>query len=109
MKTFAIALAALTAGCMVATAQATAVRNVRQQVVSYADLNLENAADAAILLDRIKTAAREVCGLRHARLIPMELRARLDACAEDATARAIADVNAPLLSQDREIVVLNME
>jgi UrcA family protein len=108
MKTFAIAVATLVTG-LVGTAEATAVRNVRHQVVSYADLNLANAADAAILMGRIQTAAREVCGLRHARLIPMEIRVRLDSCAAEATARAVADVNAPLLTQHREIVVQNVE
>jgi UrcA family protein len=107
MKTFAIVAATLITGCLAATAQATALRNVQHQVVSYADLNLENATDAAILLARIKTAAREVCGVRRATLIPIELRVRFDNCAEDATARAIADVNAPLLKQHREIVVRN--
>jgi UrcA family protein len=77
--------------------------------VSYADLNLENAADAAILMARIQAAAREVCGVRRASLIPMEIRARLDDCAADATARAVADVNAPLLTQHREIVVQNLD
>jgi UrcA family protein len=109
MKTFAIAVALMTTTGLIGTAQATAVRNVRHQVVSYADLNLQDSADAAILLARIKNAAREVCGVRRAPLIPMELRVRFDACAEDATARAIADVNAPLLSQRREIVVNNLE
>lgn len=109
MKTLAIAVATLMTGCLVGTAQATAVRDVRHQVVSYADLNLENAADAATLLARIQTAAREVCGVRRAPLIPIEIRVRLDSCAKDATARAIADVNAPLLTQHREIVVQNVE
>ena len=108
MKTFVIAVATLMTG-LVGTAQATAVRNVRHQVVSYADLNLENAADAAILMARIQTAAREVCGVRRAMLIPIDLRLRIDACAKDATARAIADVNAPLLTQHREIVVQIVE
>lgn len=109
MKTFAIVAATLMTGCLAGTAQATVARDVRHQVVSYADLNLENAADAAILLARIQTAAREVCGVRRAPLIPIELRVRFDNCAQDATARAIADVNAPLLTQHREIVVQNME
>jgi UrcA family protein len=106
MKTFVVAAATLMTGCLAVTAaQATAVRNVRHQVVSYADLNLQSAADAAILMTRIQVAAREVCGVRRAPLIPMEIRVRLDACAQDAAARAVADVNAPLLTQQGEIVV----
>jgi UrcA family protein len=109
MKTFAIAVALMTTTGLIGTAQATVTRDVRHQVVSYADLNLQNSADAAILLGRIQTAAREVCGVRRAPLMPMELRVRFDACAADATARAIADVNSPLLTQRREIVVNNVE
>ena len=109
MKTFAIASAALLAGCLAGTAQATAVRNLPHQVVSYADLDLDKPADAAILLVRIESAARNVCGLRRARLIPLAITQRLEVCVEQATARAIADVDAPLLTDHREIVVRNVE
>ena len=109
MKTLAIAFATLMTGCLAGTAQATVVRDVRHQVVSYADLNLQNAADAAILRGRIESAARVVCGVRGMGPMPIEIRTRLEVCAKDATARAIADVDAPLLTQHREIVVRNAE
>ncbi len=109
MNKFAIVSAALLAGCLTVAAQATAVRNVPHQVVSYADLNLDKPADAAILLVRIESAARNVCGLRRARLIPLAIAQRLEVCVEQATARAIADVDAPLLTEHREIVVRNVE
>ena len=106
-KTLVIATAALLAGSLAGMAHATtAVRGVQQQVVSYADLNLENEADAALLLSRIESAARKVCGLRLSP-VPLELQYHLRACAEDATARAVADVNAPLLTR-REITVRNI-
>ncbi len=106
MKMFAIAAAALLAGSLAGMAHATTTaKNVQRQVVSYADLNLENAADAAILHKRIQSAARKVCGV-YTSPVPLELTSPLRACAADATARAIAEVNAPLLS--RNIVVRNI-
>jgi UrcA family protein len=106
MKTFAIAAAALLAGSLAGMAHATTTaQNVYREVVSYADLNLETAADAAILHKRILTAARRVCGV-YTSPTPLEISSPLRACAKDATARAIADVNATLLT--RNIVVRNI-
>jgi UrcA family protein len=107
MKTFAIACATLLTGCLAATAQATVNRDVQREVVRFADLDLQSDADAAILVGRIESAARKVCGLRQASPLPLEIVARLRVCAKDATARAIADVNAPTLLRHREIVVRN--
>lgn len=105
MKTSAIAIAALLAVCVTGMAQATTTgRKVYQQVVHFGDLNLENDVDAAILHGRIKTAARKVCGVTQMP-IPMELKSPLKACVEDATARAIADVNAPTLTRQGQLVV----
>lgn len=104
MKISAIALAALVAACTIGTAQATATRSVYQEIVSYGDLNLASEADAAILHDRIASAARKVCGLSYG-LIPMEIKSRLQACVQDATARAVADVNSPTLSRLGQLVV----
>src|SRR5690348_8086558 len=105
-KTIVIALAALIAGSLAGMAQATSVlRNVQQQVVSYADLNLDDSADAADLFSRIQTAARMVCGT-HLGPGPLALQFVWQDCVADATARAVSDVNAPLLSQ-REITVRN--
>jgi len=109
MKTFAIALATLLTGCLAATAQATVTaKGVQQQVVRYGDLNLASQNDAAILLGRIKSAARTVCGLHQGMPMPIEIQARLQACAEDATTRALADVDsAAALKRSGEVVVLN--
>lgn len=109
-KTFAIAIAALLASSVTGMAQATttAVRNgVEQQVVRYGDLNLESEADAAILFSRIKSAARKVCGLNGVSPLPLAMQFHMQACADDATARAVADVNAPLLTSRGELVVRN--
>ena len=100
MKSLALVLATMMTGCVAMTAQATApVRKVQQQVVSYADLNLESEFGAGILLIRIKSAARNVCGLSNPSVMPLAILDRLEACSEDAIARAVAEVNAPLLTR----------
>jgi UrcA family protein len=107
-KTIALAIAALVAGSLAGMAQATAVRrDLQQQVVRYGDLNLDDAADAAVLMSRIQAAAKVVCGV-HLGPVPLEMQFNLQACVQDATSRAVSDVNAPLLSQ-REITVRNAE
>ena len=95
MKTLALVFATLVTGCLAGTANATApVSDLRQQVVSYADLNLESKADATTLLSRITSAARSVCGVRNAGPMPIEFRVRLERCADQAIARAVADIDA---------------
>jgi UrcA family protein len=96
MKTTAL-VTTLLIGCLAATAHATTTattENVRQSVVSYADLDLQTEAGAKTLISRIKFAARRVCGVNDAGLMAMEFRAQLHRCAEQATARAVADVDA---------------
>lgn len=107
MKTSALAIAALLAVCVTGMAQATSTtarKVVYQQVVSYGDLNLANEGDARILHRRIVSAAHKVCGLSQA-LIPIEIKSHLHACVEDATARAIADVNSPTLTRQGQLTV----
>ncbi len=99
MKTLRIALATILTGCLAGAAQATvAEQNLERQVVSYADLNLESSADAATLLRRIQIAARKVCGVRYAGPLPLAFQKDFRNCAADSTARAVADVNAPMLT-----------
>jgi UrcA family protein len=96
MKTTAL-VTTLLIGCLAATAHATTpatAEKVRQTVVSYSDLDLETEAGAKTLVRRIKFAARRVCGVNDAGLLAMEFRAQLHRCAEQATARAVADVDA---------------
>jgi UrcA family protein len=107
-KTFVLAATTVLAVSLAGMAHATTNgrRNIQQQVVSYADLNLESEADAATLLGRIEAAARKVCGLDRAAFRPFELQFKLQVCAKEATARAVNDVNAPLLT-GRQIIVRN--
>ena len=93
MKTRVLMITALLVGCLAGTAQATttAAKNVPSEVVSYADLNLANEADAAILLQRVTAAAHRVCS-RDVELLPLDLQHPVQRCAKAATARAMADV-----------------
>jgi len=94
MKTLALVFAPLLFGSLAATAHATTTvaNNVAYEVVSYADLNLENEADAAILLQRVKAAAHRVC-TADVELLPLSFGQAVRRCANDATARAMAEVN----------------
>jgi|SRR4051812_39327920 UrcA family protein len=94
MKTLTLGLTTVLFGCLAATAQATTAvgKNVPYEVVSYADLNLANATDAEILLQRVKAAAHRVCS-RDAQLLPMDFHNPVQHCASAATTRAMADVN----------------
>jgi UrcA family protein len=94
MKTLALVFTTLLSGCLAGTAQATTpvAKDLRYEVVGYADLNLANEADAAILLQRIKAAAVRVCG-RDVDLSPLDFYYPDRRCAKAATDRAMADVN----------------
>lgn len=97
MKTLAL-VTTLLIGSLAASANATtttaSTENVRRAVVSFADLDLETQAGATTLLRRITFAARRVCGVYDGGLMAIEFRAQLHRCAEQATARAVADVDA---------------
>jgi UrcA family protein len=93
MKTPILMLTALLVGCLAGTAQATtAAKDVPYEVVSYGDLNIANEADAAILLQRVKAAARRVC-IKSGALVWLDMHNPLVQCTAAATARAMADVN----------------
>ena len=95
MKTRALVSTALLVCCLAGTAQSTttAARNAPSEVVSYADLDIANEADAAVLLQRVQAAARRVC-MRSGALLALDFHNPLQRCTNDTTARAIADVNA---------------
>ena len=93
MKTPTLMFTALLVGCLAGTAQATtnAAENAPYEVVSYADLDIANQADAGVLLQRVKAAAFRVC-LRSRPLVWLDLHNPLQQCAKAATTRAMADV-----------------
>ncbi|WP_129643136.1 UrcA family protein [Peristeroidobacter agariperforans] len=79
---------------------------VRTERVTYADLDLSRQADAQVLLGRIKKAAYRACGgdpRRHPTytLTPRRTEMAFKDCREDAIARAIGSIDAPVLSQAR--------
>ncbi|WP_068877525.1 MULTISPECIES: UrcA family protein [unclassified Phenylobacterium] len=91
-------IATLSACALLATAgPATAHASPWQEpvpprvVISYADLNLRSAADANLLLGRIRNAAVQVC--RASR--QMSGVYFQDDCYGDAVRRAVKDVNTP--------------
>jgi UrcA family protein len=97
MKTLAL-VTTLLIGSLATSANATtttaSTENVRRAVVSFADLDLETQAGATTLLRRITFAARRVCGVYDGGLMAIEFRAQLHRCAEQATARAVAALDA---------------
>jgi UrcA family protein len=90
-------LAGLLAGPVSALA-ATADRldSLPARKVKYGDLDLNRDAGVAALFSRIKTAAREVC--QPVDVVFLNLVRQRYNCSQDAIARAVADVNAPLLT-----------
>ena len=93
MKTLALILATLLFGSLAATAHATTTvaKDVPYEVVSYADLNIANAADAAILQERVEAAARRVC-VRSGVMLRLDFYNPLQQCVHFATDRAMEDV-----------------
>lgn len=68
-----------------------------QVSVSYSDLDISRPAGAEVLLGRIKTAARMVCG--HADIRDLSAFRRQNACMAEAIEGAIRTVRSPLLAQ----------
>jgi UrcA family protein len=101
MKTFALALATMMIGSVATTAHATApVRKVFfEEPVSYQDLNLDTELGVDTLLTRIQSAAHKVCIRANPDLMLPTIRDKRRNCTEESTARAVAAINAPLLTQ----------
>lgn len=98
MKTLPIVFAALLTGVVATVASAApAAMETQSREVYFADLNLNHSAGARRLYLRIKVAARGMCGESNW-LVP----ARVDEsrrCVADAIARAVKDVDSPLLTR----------
>jgi UrcA family protein len=98
MKTLPLLIAAvLVAPVAGASTVATVEDTVRQRAVEYADLHLHRSADAEVLYQRIAVAARHVCAARG--MPTLSIWKDIKRCAAQATARAVADVDAPLLTR----------
>jgi UrcA family protein len=70
---------------------------VRQEIVRFGDLDLTRPADAQELYRRIRHAARTVCEPIGQGGSPLALSDR--SCVVQAIARAVAEVNSPLLTE----------
>lgn len=64
--------------------------------VRYADLNLSTEQGSLVLYGRIVAAARQVCAVDDIRELQLFKAAK--ACREEAIARAVRDVNSPMLA-----------
>ena len=98
--TLSLALAAAAAIGAPAMAEPSGVRPLDEPsrvAVSYADLNLGQAAGAAILLRRIRDAATIACG-GPPDIRMTEDRIAFDQCAHAAVAAAVARVDSPMLT-----------
>jgi UrcA family protein len=78
-------------------AMADATVTLKSEVVRYDDLRLISAVGAAVLYGRLHSAADRACGSLDGR--PPALAARYRACVDEAMAKAVADVNEPVLTQ----------
>ena len=90
-------LAAVCMASVCALASAGSPDQSLQRTVSFADLDINHPAGAAVLYQRIRAAAREVCRPTSERDLAVAELTR--SCVQDAIARAVTEVNAPKLSQ----------
>ena len=92
----AFSIAALLGGC--AAPQNVSARPGQSVTVNYGDLNLSGHTDAAILLARVKTASRVVCG-GDPTIRDLATWSAYKQCFNEAAGNAVASVNRPLVSE----------
>jgi UrcA family protein len=108
------------ATAQIAVAEVPAERaEVGRVIVSYGDLDLGNATDARLMLNRLEHAAYRACGgdprwNPNYDVMSSKLTAAYKECRSDAVSRAVVAVDAPLLSQmfrgeDEQQLVRNAE
>ena len=78
---------------------ATSDWDAKQQVVTFADINMSSQAGAMTLYTRLGEAARHVCSNRQGRLRLGEMQ-RNRACVAEAIANAVTSVNQPALTAE---------
>jgi UrcA family protein len=74
---------------------------VKTETVKYGDIRLISAVGAAVLYGRLASAAERACG-GPLETVPLVQRQRFKQCVDDAVAKAVADVNNPMLSWYRD-------
>jgi UrcA family protein len=65
--------------------------------VRYSDLDLQHAAGARSMLDRLNAAAQTACGPRPA-IVELSRQSAYDACVKESVSRGVRTLNAPLVS-----------
>ena len=91
------ALVALTMTSVCAIANAGVPDGAVHRIVRFADLDLTRPADVAVLYQRIRVAAREVCPSLSER--DLTLLAASRSCVVDAIDQAVSDIHSPTLSR----------
>jgi UrcA family protein len=74
---------------------------VKTETVKYGDLRLISAVGAAVLYGRLTGAAERACG-GPLETVPLVQRQRFKQCVDEAIAKAVTDVNNPMLTWYRE-------
>jgi UrcA family protein len=88
----------LTAPAFAHAASADVTTDTAHVKVSFADLNLDRAHDASILLDRVQTAALESCGASTFSLPDYRAAVQRSACYRAGVAQAVNRIDAPRLT-----------
>jgi UrcA family protein len=86
-----LALGSLAGILAVGTANAASPDEVPSTVVKYGDLNLSTDLGVQVLYHRIMRAAEQVCP--GASIQPLTARAKVQACRDEAVARAIRQID----------------
>ena len=93
--TVALGAAVLALGAIPATAPAQEAVT-QSEAVSFADLNLDSPQGAKAMFARIKGAAQRVC--REEAIDDLSAYHEWRACVHDATDKAVASLNAPMVT-----------
>jgi UrcA family protein len=96
-KKIRMLLLSMLAASVSSLAMADGQVTVKSEVVRYDDLRLISAVGAAVLYGRLRGAADRACGRPLDNSLTMQARHR--ACVDDAVAKAVAEVNQPILTQ----------
>jgi UrcA family protein len=90
-------LLSLFAVCGASLAMADTAVTVKTETVRYDDIRLISAVGAAVLYGRLHNAAERACG-GPLDTVPLQQRSRYKSCVDDAVAKAVGDVNSPMLT-----------
>jgi len=82
-------------------AMADTAVTIKTETVRYDDIRLISAVGAAVLYGRLSGAADRACG-GPLETVPLQQRVRYKQCVDEAVAKAVADINNPMLTWYRE-------